>query len=199
MGVDIMELPKTDGGNRYVFVFQDYLMKWPLAFPIPDQKSQCLAELLVSVVVPLFGVAQALLSDQGTNLLSHLMYDICSLFGITKLNATAHHPPCDGMVEYFNRTLKSMLRKHAATFGSQWDRYLPGALSAHCNVPHDSTQEKPSFLLLGIDCRTPTEAALLPPQDLEPTVVSNYREKVILSLFTTRKLATKAMKSAQAR
>ena len=30
VGVDIMELPKTSNGNRYVVVFQDFLSKWPM-------------------------------------------------------------------------------------------------------------------------------------------------------------------------
>ena len=153
----------------------------------------------VNEVIPLFGVPEGLLSDRGTNLLSYLMYDICEKLGITKLNTTAHHPQCDGMVERFNRTLKSMLRKHAARFGSQWDRYLSGALWAYRNVPHDSTHEKPSFLLLGMDCRTPTEAALLPPRELEPTEVSDCREELILSLSSARQLAAETIKSAQAR
>ena len=47
VGVDVMKLPRTDRGNRYVLVFQDFLTKWPLVFPMPDQKSQRIAELLV--------------------------------------------------------------------------------------------------------------------------------------------------------
>ncbi len=68
---------------------------------------------------------------------------------------------CDGMVERFNRTLKSMLRKHAARFGKQWDRFLSGVLYAYRNTPHESTGEKPSYLLFGTDLRSPTEAAFL--------------------------------------
>ena len=30
------------------------------------------------------------------------------------------------------------------------DRYLPGVVWAYRNSPHESTQEKPSFLLFGI-------------------------------------------------
>ena len=186
VGIDVMELPRTDNGNQYVLVLQDFLTKWPFAFPMLDQKSKRIADLLVTEVVPFFGVPESLLSDRGTNLLSHLMLDICQMLGIKKLNTTAHHPQCDGMVERFNRTIKTMLRKHAAKFGSQWDRYLSGALWAYRNVPHESTNEKPSFLLLGVDCRTPTEAALLPPHELEATEVSDYREEVILSLSTAR-------------
>ena len=55
------------------------------------------------------GVPEALLSDRGTNLLSHLMRDVCELLGIEKLNTTAYHPQCNGLVERFNRTLKTKL------------------------------------------------------------------------------------------
>ena len=130
-------------------------------------------------------------------MLSHLMQDICILLGITKLNTTAHHPQCDGMVERFNRTLKSMLRTHASKFGPQWDRYLHGGLWAYRNVPHESTREKPSFLMMGVDCWTPTEAALLPSHPIEPSDVRDYREEVILSLSTARELAAKAIRQAQ--
>ena len=166
---------------------------------MPNQKSERIVRLLVEEVIPLFSVPESLLSDRGTNLLSHLMTDVCALLGITKLNTTAHHPQCDGMVEHFNRTLKALLRKHAAVYGSQWDQYLPGVLWAYRNVPHDSTNEKPSFLLLGVDCRTPTEAAMLPPHDLEAVEVSDYREEMILSLSTARRMAAESIRAAQAK
>ena len=197
IGVDIMELPTTEQGNRYVLVFQDFLTKWPMVYPMPDQKSIRIVELLVNEVIPQFGVPESLLSDRGTNLLSHLMTDVCRLLGIKKLNTTSHHPQCNGMVERFNRMLKTMLRKYAAEFGTQWDRYLSGALWAYRNVPHDSTGEKPSFLLYGVDCRTPTEAALLPNHVMEPMEISDYREELVLSLSTARRLAAEAIQTAQ--
>ena len=62
-GVNIMELPITKSGNRYVIVFQDFLMKWPLVFPAPDQKAIRIARLVAEEVVPRFGVPECLLSD----------------------------------------------------------------------------------------------------------------------------------------
>ena len=123
-----MDLPITESGNKHVVVFQDMFTKWPLVFPVPDQRAERIARLLCEEVVPLFGVPEALLSDRGSNLLSSLMLDVCKLLGIDKLNTTSYHPQCDGMVERFNRTLKTMLRKRAAQFGNQWDRHLPGLL-----------------------------------------------------------------------
>jgi len=94
-----MDLPCTKSGNKHVMVFQDMLTKWPMVFPVPDQRSVKIARLLCKEIVPLFGVPEVHLFNQGTNLLSHLMVDVCTLLGVTKSNTTAYHPECDGMVE----------------------------------------------------------------------------------------------------
>ena len=197
LGIDIMDLPITEKGNKHVVVIQDLFTKWPMVFPVPDQRALRIAKLIAEEVVPVFGVPECLLSDRGTNLLSHLVLDLCRMLGTTKLNTTAHHPQCDGAVERFNRTLKTMLRKHAARFGSQWDSYLPGVLWAYRNTPHTSTGEKPSFLLFGIDCRSPTEAAYMPVSDIRPLNLEDYREQLMAMLSSAREIAANSIQRAQ--
>ena len=85
VSVDIMDLPATQQGNKHVVVFQDYLTKWLMVFPVPDQRSQQLAGLLAEEVIPVFGVPECLVSDCGANLLSHLMIDLCELLGTIPL------------------------------------------------------------------------------------------------------------------
>ena len=136
LGIDVMDLPLTDQGNKHVVVIQDLFTKWPLAFAVLDKKTTRIARLVAEEVIPLFGVPECLLSDRGTNLLSNLMMELCKILGIKKLNTTTYHPQCDGAVERFNRKLKTILRKHAAKFGCQWDRFLPGILWAYRNTPH---------------------------------------------------------------
>ena len=58
-----MDLPRTENGNKHI-VFQDLLTKWP------NLKAIRVAHLIVEEIIPMFGVAEALLSDRGTNLLS---------------------------------------------------------------------------------------------------------------------------------
>lgn len=197
LGIDIMELPKTAAGNRYVIILQDFLIKWPMVFAAPDQKAQRIAHLLVEEVVPFCGVPEAVLSDRGTNLLSCLVQDVCGLLGIKKLNTTSYHPQCDGRVERLNWTLKAMLRKHASRFGTQWDVYLPGVVWAYRNNIHESTGEKPLFLFFGIDLRTPSEAALLPPNSPKPVDLSDYQQQLILSLSSARQKAADCVRKAQ--
>jgi hypothetical protein len=146
----------------------------------------------------MFGVPEALLSDHGTNLLSHLMVDVCSMLGMEKLNTTAYHPERDGTVKWFNRTLKTTLWKRAAQFGVQWDNHLAGVLWAYRNTPHSSTGEKPTFPLFGWDCWSPSEAALL-PVDTTPqsTTIGDYREELMLTLSSARQTALKNIRKAQ--
>ena len=156
LGVD-MDLPTTERGNKHVVLFQDYFSKLPLVYPVSNQKTVILVAILTKEVIPLFGVPEALLLDRGTNLLSQLVSDVCSRLGTVKLNTTAYHPECDGMIEHFNGTLKAMLREHVSRFGMQWDQYMSGVLWAYGNTPHDTTGEKPSYLLFWIDLRSPTK------------------------------------------
>ena len=95
----------------------------------------------------------------------------------------AYHPQCDGLVERLNRT---MLHKHAAKYGSQWDKYLSAVVWAYRNTPHDATGKKPSILLLGVDCRT---AAYLPPTMLTTTYTSDYQKELVTSLTSAHQLA----------
>ena len=50
VGVDVLQLPLTESGNKYVVVFADYLTKWVEAFAVPDQSATAIAKLLVEEV-----------------------------------------------------------------------------------------------------------------------------------------------------
>ena len=65
------------------------------------------------------------------------------------------------------------------------------------NAPHDVTKEKTSFLMFGVNLRSPTEAALLPPDSVEPSDVADYRRELIPSLSSARDLAVGNIKKGQ--
>ena len=111
VGVDVLQLPLTQQGNRYAVVFMDYLTKWPEVFAVPDQTALTRARLLVEQVISRHGVPSQLLSDRGTVFLSNLLRELCTVMGIKKVNTTAYHPQTDGLVECFNHTLTGMLAK----------------------------------------------------------------------------------------
>ena len=73
------------------------------------------------------------------------------------LRTSPYHPETDGLVERFNQTRKSMLRKVAAEEGKDWDLLIPPLLFAYREVPHESTRFSPFELLYGRDVRGPLE------------------------------------------
>ena len=107
LGVDVLQLPRTKRGNRYAVVFVEYLTKWPEVYAVPDQTAPTIARLLVEEIVSRHGVPRQLLSDRGPSFLSKLMYEVCRLLGVEKINTSAYHPQTDGLVERYNRTLTS--------------------------------------------------------------------------------------------
>ena len=63
--------------------------------------------------------------------------------------------------------------------------------------PMSLQEKKTSFLLFGMDCRSPTEAALFPPTPPTPTDLEDYREELIMSLSSARKTAVKSIWQAR--
>ena len=59
----------------------------------------------------MFGVPESIINDNGANLNSHLMRDICEQFKITHRNSTAYRPQLNGPVEAANKNIKKILRK----------------------------------------------------------------------------------------
>ena len=74
------------------------------------------------------------------------------------------HPQCDGLVERFNRTLKTMLSTLVVNKGHDWDRLLQPLLFAYRSTPHSSTVETPFFLLYGKDAKLPTALDFYSPR-----------------------------------
>lgn len=65
------------------------------------------------------------LTDQDTNFMSSLLNEVCKLLKIPRSHRVLYQPETDGLVEYFNQTLKQMLRKFISSEPKHWDKLLP--------------------------------------------------------------------------
>ena len=63
-----------------------------------------------------------------------------------QLPTSGGYPQTDGLVEYFNRTLKQMLAKMVGMKGQE---LLGPVLLPYCTTPHSSTGEAPFYLVYG--------------------------------------------------
>ena len=155
IGMDIVgPLERSKGGYRYILVLCDYATRYPEAFPLKNIKARQVANCLVQLFSRV-GVPREVLTDQGTNFLSTLLRQVYSLLGIKGIKTTPYHPQTDGLVERFNRTLKTMLRRFVSQTGKDWDEWLPYLLFAYREVPQASTGFSPFELLYGRQVRGP--------------------------------------------
>lgn len=149
-------LERSKAGHRYILVICDYATRYPEAFPLRNTKARQVANSLIQLFSRV-GVPKEILTDQGTNFTSKILRQVYSLLGIRGIKTTPYHPQTDGMVERFNQTLKSMLRKFVSESGADWDQWLPYLLFAYREVPQASTGFSPFELLFGREVRGPLD------------------------------------------
>ena len=103
--------------------------------------------------------------------MTRVLKDLVSLLQIHHLRTSVYHPQTDGLVERFNQTLKSMLKKVMEVDGKNWDQLLPHVLFAVREVPQASTGFSPFELLYG---RRPRGGPRWQPPTVprEPTLLS---------------------------
>lgn len=56
------------------------------------------------------GLSLEILTVQGMNFISQVLQQVWALLKVKPLQISVYHPRKDGLVEWFNKTLKSMLR-----------------------------------------------------------------------------------------
>ena len=160
--VDVLEVPVSLKGHRYILVIEDTFTKWLECFPMTNQKTETITELLVETFSRI-GIPEFLHSDQGRNFESHLLRETCNSLGIKKTHTTSYHPQGNSLVGRSNRTILQMLRCYVNK-NDDWERYLYLVLFAYRTSKHSSTGVSPFQLMYGRD--PPSIVQLLPQTDM---------------------------------
>ena len=81
--IDVLEVPRSINGNRYLLVGEDAFSKWIECYPMKDQTAETITTILVEIFSRL-GVPDFLHSVQGRNFEAKLLQDTCKSLGIRK-------------------------------------------------------------------------------------------------------------------
>ena len=146
--------PASKDGHRFILVMVDYATRYPEAAPLKTIDTVTVAESLLNMWTRV-GIPEKVLSDQGTQFISDVMKEVHRLLSIEGLRTTPYHAQGNGLVERFNATLKSMLKKLCGEKPRTWHRFLPAVLFAYREVPQASTGYSPFELLYGRVVRGP--------------------------------------------
>ena len=132
----------------FVLVLVDYATRYPEAVPLCNISAKSVAQALFQVISRV-GIPKEILTDQGTSFMSRTLRELYELLGIQYIKTSMYHPQTDGLLERFNRTLKSMIRKFVHDDSRNWDKWLVPLLFAVREVPQASTGFSPFELLFG--------------------------------------------------
>ena len=86
--MDIKEFDISSTRNKYVLVLQDYLIKWPEIYHIPDHKAHTVAECLADLIWR-HGVPPCIIHDRTPEFLSDVLQ---AFFGLQQLPTSGGHP-----------------------------------------------------------------------------------------------------------
>ena len=147
----------TQNNNRYIITAIDYLTKWPEAKAVPTKEATEVAKFIFEEIICRHGCPKIIQSDQGTEFTNNIIKELTQRFNIQHRFSTSYHPQTNGIVERFNRTLTSALKKYCIEFQEEWDTNIPAALFAYRTLQNSTTKHEPFFLTYGREARIPIE------------------------------------------
>ncbi|XP_070035167.1 uncharacterized protein [Nicotiana tomentosiformis] len=122
--------PKASNGHRFILVAIDYFTKWVKAVTFKATTKKAVVDFVHSNIICRFGIPKTIITDNATNLNSHLMREIGEQFKITHRNSTPYRPKANCVVEAANKNIKKILKKMIQC-SRQWHEELPFALISH--------------------------------------------------------------------
>ncbi|GFO24642.1 gypsy retrotransposon integrase 1 [Plakobranchus ocellatus] len=139
VAIDIVgPMMMSDSKNRYILTLVDAATRWPEAVPLKSISTTDVAKALFNIFTRL-GLPKEILSDNGLQLVSKAMEEVMTMMGIQRRLSTPYHAQLNGMVERFNGSLKTMLRKLCTEKPQTWDKMIPAVLFAYREIPNVTT------------------------------------------------------------
>ena len=191
--MDIVHMPLTPRGNKYILTFTEYCSRYVEAFPLQNTQAVTITRILVNEICFRFSPPQYLLSDLGSNFISEALKETCNLFGIERICTSPYHPQTDGLLEKFHSTLGKNLSMYVARDHKDWDLYVRGICYGYnTSICTESTQYSPFYLMFGRDPFTPLDTVLAVQKEIPKNV-----EEYALQLAHSREIAKQNIAETQ--
>jgi transposase InsO family protein len=197
VGIDLLtSLPTTTTGHQHILVLTDHFSKFVQLYALPNMEAKTIADKLLALSL-LFGPPARLISDRGTQFLSHLVTAFRAIFQIQHSPTTAYHQQANGQTERFNATVTKMLTHFVNDDHTDWDLYLDAVASAYNASKHASTGVSPYKTLFGRDPILPVDR-LLSALTIGPKSVRDYQHRLHDTLGRIHRLVQQHLATAHA-
>ena len=112
---------------RHIMVVVDRLSKKKKFIPLTGLSVKEVVDAFIVFVWREEGYPVDIISDRGTQFVSHFWARLCTRIGTKPRLSTSHHPETDGQTEIANAALKAYLRAYVHYDQKDWVQFLPFA------------------------------------------------------------------------
>jgi transposase InsO family protein len=141
--------------NYYALIIIDSFSKYPEVF----LTEHATAEFTQAALRKFFareGIAQVLVSDNGTHFTAHELQSWLRKIGVTQVFTAPRRPQSNGQAENFVKSFKSAMKAMKPTTFTQLDHNADTFLMQYRNTAHCMTKKSPALLFKGRNLRTCT-------------------------------------------
>lgn len=104
LAMDFLTLSCPTDRYQNILVVTDLFTKYAWAISTPDQTAAATAHALWTHVIQPFGCPEIFHCDEGPNVQSKLIKELCQVYGCRKTHTTPYHPQGNGACERFSHT-----------------------------------------------------------------------------------------------
>ncbi|KAL5574856.1 hypothetical protein UlMin_016555 [Ulmus minor] len=160
-GMDIVgKLPTAPGQRVYMLAVTDYFTKWIEAEAFHQVRDREVKNFIWKNVICRFGVPKEIVTDNGSQFISHEFQDFCREWGIKLNYSTPRYPQANGQAESSNKTIINTLKRRLWKANGAWADELPGVLWSYRTTAQTPTGETPFALAYGSEAVIPVETGI---------------------------------------
>ncbi|KAL0420931.1 UNVERIFIED_CONTAM: hypothetical protein Slati_3116000 [Sesamum latifolium] len=127
------------------------------AVPLKGVKKENDADFIRTNIIYRYGVRRYIITDNRKPFCNSLIDKLCQKFGFKQRNSSMYYATANGLVEAFNKTLCSLLKKVVVKSKRNWHERIGEALWAYWTTVRTPTQSTPYALVYGVEAVLPLE------------------------------------------
>ena len=98
-GIDFMVPIPPSNNCQYILVAVDYVSKWVEVITCASSDAKTVVKFLQKNIFTRFGTLRALISDEGTHFVNHMLKGVLNKYNINHRVATTYHSQTDRLSE----------------------------------------------------------------------------------------------------
>ena len=141
--------PETRGGNKWVLTMICCFSRYPICIPLPSRHATLVASAILDNMLQYFPRPKFVVTDNGQELIGHVLKDLFRLFRIRHIRTKPHTPSLNPYVERFHAYLTASMTILGNRFKDDWDRQLALICMNYRNTVCSSTGYSPMEVVFG--------------------------------------------------